>query len=47
MPTYFGQKLQVAFILNQSLIVKINATKPIQASTAPRQGETVDETTEI
>ena len=46
MPTYFGQNLQ-AFILNQGLIVKITATKPIQTSTAPRHGETVDETTEI
>ena len=47
MPTYFGPKLQVAFILNLSLIVKITAAKPIQTSTAPRHGETVDETTEI
>ena len=47
MPTYFGQNLQVPFILNQSLIVKITTAKQFQTSNASRHGEAVDETTEI
>ena len=46
MPTYYDQILHQAFTLDHGLIAKDTAVKPIQKSTAPKHGETLDETAE-